>query len=329
MVSDQQGEIAMGDPAMKRILLNTHRLVAAFAVLIVLAVTTVSAVIQTASQNQATAAQEAAENEAFFWRVVAGEDSGGPTVDVQLARDLRGLSASEVQAFQGNSNRYGGITDAIGYDPFDETGLNCFECGPLDPYTKDNLALIRAGQLDQVLAGTEVPAPEEGLTLTPFGMSMVSYLLILWIIGGPITLAIAHYSAKFTNERYAAVRRFDDLWGEDESVDRGQVLLAPSFFLPYLAYRSLTHRRFQERVRDAFPDQMQAIDHFDRALERAPVDAGTWQLLREKRNDAVRELESQTRSGEGTDDEVNALMRQILDVQGYLEARLEAKKELQ
>lgn len=314
---------------MKRILLRTHQLVVGFAVLVLLAITTAVGVGQAIDNNEASAAEKAAENEAFFWRVVAGEDSGGPTVDVLLARDLRGLSASEIADFEGNSNRYGGITDAIGYDPFDESGLNCFECGPLDAYTQNNLELIRGGNLDQVLAATEVPPADEGLTLTPWGMGMVSYVLLLWAFGGPITLVVAHYTAKATNERYAALRSFNDIWGADEQIDLKQILLAPTFFLPYMWYRAATYRKFQDRVRDAFPEQMEAIDHFDRALERAPVDLHLWDELQEKRNVVVRELERQTRAGEGTDDEIDGLIKQITGVQEYLVARTEAKKELE
>lgn len=314
---------------MKRILLQFHKGMWAAVLTVLVTVTGVAAAGQAIQKDKQTEAQKAAESEVRFWRVVAGVEAGSsPTVDVLLARDLRGLSSSQVNEFQGNSNRYGGITDAIGYDPFDETGLDCLECGPLDPYTKQNLSTIRQGGLEQVLDSIVVPSPSTGLALTPLGMSVPLYLILLWAVGGPFTLAGAHYAAKFTNERYAAVRRFDDLWTEDETVSREQVLLAPTFFLPYLLYRSAIHRNFQQRVRDMFPQQMEAIDSFDRALERAPVDLGQWQILREKRNEVVRELESQTRSGEGTDDDISRLMKSIQDVGEYLSIREDAKREL-
>jgi hypothetical protein len=315
---------------MKHILLRYQRGVVGAVAAVLLAVTSVVGVAQILDQNEATSEQKAAQNETQFWRVVAGEAGDtSPTVDVLLARDLRSLSASDVEQFRGDSNRYGGITDAIGYDPFDETGLNCFECGPLDPYTKRNLTLIRQGNIDQVVAALEVEGPDEGLTLTPGGVSFLSYFAALWIVGGPFTLLAAHWLAKFTNERYAALRRFGDLFIEDDGPSREMVLYAPTFWGPYEIYRRSTKQRFQDRVRDTFPLQMEELDRFDRALERAPVDPDTWTLLQSRRNEVMRELESQTRSGEGTDDSVNALMSQIATVQEYLEARTEAKKELE
>lgn len=297
--------------------------------LALIAWTGVLGTVQVLDRNDATAAQDAAQDEAQFWQVVAGEaNSASPTVDVLLARDLRDLSASDVNQFRGDSNRYGGITDAIGYDPFDETGLNCFECGPLDPYTKANLALIARGGIDQVVDSLQVEAPDEGLTLTPGGVGSLGYLFALWMIGGPFTLLAAHWAAKFTNERYAALRKFGDLFTEDDTPPREMVLYAPSFWLPYSLYRISTAQRFQDKVRDTFPLQMEELERFDRALDHAPVDADTWALLQTKRNDVMRELESQTRSGQGTDDSVNALMSQITTVKEYLDARTEAKKEL-
>lgn len=313
---------------MKRILFRTQKVIAAAVVTVILGVTGAVAVGQSIQQDDATDAQEAARSEAHFWRVVAGAESGSPTVDVLLARDLRGLSASQVERFRGDSNRYGGITDAIGYDPFDETGLDCFECGPLDVYTKDNLALIRQGGLDQVLQDTEVPSPDQGLTLTPAGMSTMSWVALLWMVGGPLTLAAAHYTAKAIDLQYATVRRFGDVFTADEQPPKTMMLMAPSFWLPYSFYREMTERRFQDKVQDAFPLQMEAIHRFDRALEEAPVDSTTFQMLREHRNEVVREIEAQTRSGEGRDDQIETLMQQLEDVQVYLKARAEAKKEL-
>lgn len=93
-----------------------------------------------------------------FYRVIAGiavDDQGG--VLNKLGRDLRSLkTAKDVRDFRGTSNKYGGITLELGFDPFD--GVYCSECGPLDPDVQDDVVLVKQGGLANVLSHRQVPS---------------------------------------------------------------------------------------------------------------------------------------------------------------------------
>lgn len=320
---------------MRRTLLRFQlRIVSAVAAALLLLVGG-SATVQAINHSHAQEQSEVSEKEAHFWRIVAGEASGStPTVDVLLARDLRGLNAVQVNEFRGNSNRYGGVTDAIGFDPFDETGLDCFECGPLDQDTKNNLGLIRSGQLEDVLATTVVEKPDEGFSLTPFGLGIPTTVIFLWMVGGPLTLAAAHYSARYFSPSTYPARRFSDAWQMDSMVDRSEhrtiytlVMLAPSFFIPYGAWLITSQKRLGEQVREKFPDHMMFIDDLDRTLDRLP-ESFEKEQVRSLRNSVMLELESQTR-GFGSDRELDSLLSRLTDVQEHLALRTRALKELE
>lgn len=311
---------------MRRTLLRFQVAIASAAVGVILLVGGGAAVVQSIDNNRAEQAQEVSDKEAHFWRIVAGEGSGSsPTVDVLLARDLQGLSASQVDDFRGHSNRYGGITDAIGFDPFDETGLDCFECGPLDQGTKDNLALIRADNLDAVINKTTVEAPKEGLTLTPFGLGIPTTVFILWMVGGPLTLAAAHYTAKYNGHlnRWAV----EPTAADERAAELRLTLLAPSFWLPHKIYMAVTRQRFEDKMREMFPDHVLFLENLDRTLERLP-DTPSKDDVRMLRNEVMLELETQTR-GYGDTKDLDILMAELGDVQSHLQARQQALRELE
>lgn len=320
---------------MRRTLLRFQVAIASAAAVVLLALGGTAAAVQAIDNNQAEQAQQVSEKEAHFWQIVAGAGSGSsPTVDVLLARDLQGLSAAQVDDFRGNSNRYGGITDAIGFDPFDETGLDCFECGPLDQGTKDNLALIRSGNLDAVINKTVVEAPDDGMTLTPFGLSIPTTIIIFWMVGGPLSLMGAHYWAKYNSSSTYSVRRFGDLWKMDAKLtpeERRATLqlfsLAPSFWVPYGLYIVTMHKRHDERVREMFPDHVAFLEEMDRSLDRM-ADSPLKDEAKALRNEVMLELQSQALGSGDRTDELTILMAQLGDVESHLRARREALKEL-
>lgn len=138
-------------------------------------------------QENESARREAAAR-VHFYRVVAGEDAGrSPTVDNKLARDLHVLlekddAAGAIADFRGDANRYGGITEELGFDPFN--GENCSECGELDLDVQEDLLQIEKGDLDEVVAeqnaglGDDGSIKEEGLIAT-----------IGWLLTLPLWLA--------------------------------------------------------------------------------------------------------------------------------------------
>lgn len=128
-----------------------------------------------------------------FYLVVAGRLSGvEPGPANKLARDLRDLNVPEgddyesaVSRFRGDSNRYGGITRDLGFDPFE--GPNCSECGPLDVAVQDTLVVIKgsAAGINEVIEDIEAGiVDDEPLSGPPI------WLWALWFFSLPTYLAI-------------------------------------------------------------------------------------------------------------------------------------------
>lgn len=114
-----------------------------------------------------------------FYRVVNGDLSGQEPGPVnKLARDLRELSADRVLDFTGDSNRYGGITSDLGFDPFN--GVDCSECGQLDTQIVLDVLAIKEGELDSVLERLESEIDQPSTLAEP-----PDVLWILWILSLP------------------------------------------------------------------------------------------------------------------------------------------------
>lgn len=129
-------------------------------------------------------------NRNAFYRVIAGESTPtSPTVDARLALDLRealgGIDPDatqlpdEILKFQGTSNAYGGITDAIGFDPFNGAGLSCSECGPLDREVQQQLLEIKQGHVADVLIATP---PQPGYHLIPLDLAWWLWGLVCMVV---------------------------------------------------------------------------------------------------------------------------------------------------
>lgn len=135
-----------------------------------------------------------------FYRVVGGELSGqesGPAN--KLARDLHDLPTSDLTSFTGDSNRYGGITDDLGFDPFN--GVDCNECGKLDVEIINAVEQIKSGQLFLVLI--ELEREEVVGDLWP---EVPGALWALWVIALPAGLGTMYVLKRRDEEnRYEGV----------------------------------------------------------------------------------------------------------------------------
>jgi hypothetical protein len=115
-----------------------------------------SGVLQLNDRTAVTRHEQVAENRIHFWRVIAGQETASsPTVDNQLANDLKvALEKDQLAEFRGTSNQYGGISEALGSDPF--AGESCKECGPLSGEMLVDLITIRNGDVDKLVASERV-----------------------------------------------------------------------------------------------------------------------------------------------------------------------------
>jgi hypothetical protein len=257
-----------------------------------------------------------------FWDVVAGNSAGNePTPGNKLARDIRSLDDATINSFRGNSNAYGGVVEEIGFDPFNESGLNCFECGPLSDSVKHNLVLVHSGQASVVTASLEVPK-DASYHVTPLDWSVSRTLLITWMVGGPLSLL----GACLWLEEGGLSKILRDA---DKSTRYALIGLTPVVMGPIAVSQVLKERRFKRQVRQAFPDHMTIIDSVDEALEGLDPSLPETIQIRTERDDVMAELEHQTRQGADHNAIVNRfLLDNLHSVKENLDCRLEAMKEL-
>lgn len=268
-------------------------------------------------RNDAQERAEVAQQEAHFWQVVAGEAPGSsPTVDNRLARDLSEIlgDTDAINDFRGSSNLYGGISSEIGFDPFDGTGQSCVECGPLDQEVRENLALIDAGRLEDVLTPLDVDVPSTGLEFTPFGWSVSSSLLVLWLLGGPV----AFFGAARQDEGW------EDGLREAGDAEKIQLIaLAPTLFLPVMVWSHVHNKRLRRKLERTFPDLVHELDSIDSQLDRLPQ-TDQVKEIRKFRDDVFVELRSQATGEDLSDDQVQDLQRKLEDANVWLKHRKEA-----
>lgn len=281
----------------------------------------------THNMNQEVAEQYATR--AHFYRVVAGEeDAGAPTVDNQFAQDLR--NSQDLRDFRGSSNTYGGISNALGEDPFVSEG--CEECGALTVEFRTNVEQAKSGKLDAVLRREIHAVDTEGFTVTPWGLSVPAAAGMLWLFGGPLALALGHRRAmRHASTNDYDVRQFADLnWnlnGKEDGYKLTLMMLAPGFFVPYGAWRAINRRKFHQRVADSYASEMALVREIDRDIERlrGHGDDPKVKALCEGRDALVREIESLTRSSDSSG--VDALVADSTDRLDYIKASLQGRKE--
>lgn len=128
--------------------------------------------------NEQDQRRQAEKTKSFYRAVAAGTPVGGQGPLGKLAADLQELEATRIVDFRGDSNRYGGITDQLGFDPFD--GPNCSECGRLDHDVQMALFDIKEGKLDRVLAEID-----EGVEESDGAPKPSAPVWFLWLVSLP------------------------------------------------------------------------------------------------------------------------------------------------
>lgn len=256
--------------------------------------------------------RERAVQQVAFLSVAGGDATGdGTSIANTLGRDIDAWldDGRELQDFRGMNNRYGGITDAIGYDPFDESGLDCDECGPLSADTQQDILATREGNnLD--VAFPEAPEPINWL---PTGA-------IWWTFGGPIGFLIAVQ----TNRRQS-LNLYRDLY---VGVPFASKLMAGPLYLPVQLLQNTQDKVHAEKLRNTFPIQMETVDEVTQALEVLDDDDPRWGRLWEMREEVLKEIEAQCSSAPTSAADLDRLMAQLEDSREYVTVRRDVLKEL-
>lgn len=278
---------------------------------VVILATVLAGVVQFAQNNHNRQLQSRNDTQMQFWNIVATGESNTISPEHTLAKDLHAIlgDTEKINSFRGDSNLYGGVTYAIGFDPFN--GANCSECGPLDTSVKRNLDLIAKGDLSQVIADNKVTYKND-YTLTPFGIPTWKYLMLLYIVIGGGSYVIAMETA-----------------GEKWRTDTQMLVSAPGVYVvESFKNRKRTHKD-DSQVRRQFPEYCALLDDVDESISSLPQ--GDDRNTLKKRRDEVRlELLRQARSSHNakSTDEMKDLAQALDVLSTTLKARSEARQDL-
>jgi hypothetical protein len=117
-----------------------------------------------------------------LYAAAEGRSLSEPSVERKLGADVYAYAkahSGHLDGFRADTNSYGGITDAIGEDPFD--GINCSECGPLKPEWQERLESATQGKAN-------LPNLIDRPTKPGNPARSVGVLLLLWAFVLPLLL---------------------------------------------------------------------------------------------------------------------------------------------
>lgn len=197
--------------------------------IVVLVVLAIALGFQTVQRHSVNQDIQAASERAVFWEAITYGSATGTSPDMQLARDLHPLvgetdpSATmlpvEVATFKGNPNRYAGVQDDLGFAPFDDSATSCRNCGPLSRDMKDNLLLIKQGNLNAVL-DSERPAPPAPYRITPPGVpAYAGVLLLVGAMGGYLLVPHVLHQQRVRRDEKAARGLYGNYLDELDAIE--------------------------------------------------------------------------------------------------------------
>lgn len=124
---------------------------------------------------------------ARLYASAGGAELSVPSVERKLGADIYAYVRAhngQLDGFRGDSNRYGGISDAIGEDPFD--GVNCSECGPLKAEWETNLEQTALGK---AATSELIDMPDKPSSW----YQTIGTLLVLWLLVLPVLFVGSRY----------------------------------------------------------------------------------------------------------------------------------------
>lgn len=227
----------------------------------ILGITAISGITQGVDQVKQTSAHSQAEQRADFWRVVASEKPASSTsVDQTLATELsRRLGPPEASAtalpqeindFEAGANRYGSIEKHLGFDPFDNSGKSCVECGPLNSYMKSKLLQIKQGNVNQVINTELIDTESDAIQLTPFGLPNLVWFGFVYLGGGMVALVLAiRKDARENGYRQQELNWSNTGGTRADHYKRLSKLISPLYFYTVLPLRHRQGKDYDEALR--------------------------------------------------------------------------------
>lgn len=315
-----------------------------------LALTVAFGGIQAVQNHEASQATASAEIRAEFWQVVAGDKAPQSATSAnKLAVNLRDSlgtidsTATElpeaIQSFAAGPSDYPGINEELGINAFNDQGLSCSDCGPLDGYIQNQLLEIKQGNVQQV-ASTELSnAPKvDGLHLTPLGMPIIAWVSIVYLAGGAASLMAA---VRIDSRRNDYNRVLLD-WKKDggSSADPYKKIskaISPGYFLAVLPLQNKFGKDMSDILREVnlLEDDI-TLDAFLKQVEALPP-GSTRDQLRNMLEELKSGIDEQVSNYLGRDRDFANMEAQALSnrvgeitkaIADKLEARASAHREL-
>ena len=248
---------------------------------------------------EASDAIEDAQDRSRFWLTIAGEAPPNfMTPDSSLATDLKDrlgpiqTNVTElplaITSFKGNNNSYGGISDALSFNPFNNDGAGCSECGTLTTEVQSKLLLIKQGRVDEVVR-SEQPPPDEPTSPMRHLITVATF----WLLGGTVT----HLSIRKAHQERYGYQASELKWtfdGDGDGAKLANTLMAPLIVVPERCRRRHHRVQFERTMRQHFP---MAMDNLGRiraqiaTLEDQGAEPAQIHQLRDAHDDLRRQIE--------------------------------------
>lgn len=179
--------------------------------------------VQKFNNNDALEARATAETRIEFWEVVASKKTPqGTTIVNKLAINLREAlgtvdpSATElpeaVTSFTAGPSDYPGVISDLGIEIFNDEGLSCSDCGPLNAYMQNQLLSIKQGNVSSITAAETAAMPVvQDVSLAPFGMPVLLWGALAYLTATTASLMVA---VRIDSKRYQYHRVLLN-WGSD------------------------------------------------------------------------------------------------------------------
>jgi hypothetical protein len=208
-----------------------------------------------------------------------GDEPFRSLIDQQFAVDLRDYvgpvepGAKQLPAvvndFRGTTNKYGGITRELGFNPFDSSGSTCTECGPLTTVVKAKLLLIKQGHVEQLIAD-ETPADPGSVQLFALDHPVVT-IILLWLVGGVILLWGSYLLLPARNRPRLLTLSWD-LDGPARQDKITIMFMAPAWFLYAYPASKRREERIQQQIEEIAPEVIETFATIDQMLDDLPVE---------------------------------------------------------
>lgn len=297
------------------------------------------AVWQHQIQSEQTTEQEQVAERNHFYRVIAGEEATRSNkASDKLAIKLHGWleEGAPESEFVADSLDFPGVSQQLGFNPFNPGSRACEECGNLSQGLQEDLEVIQNGQVDSLV--TPVPQADTHIQVTPFGEPIWLSLFWIWQLAGGIGL--------WRGLKQNGGRRLT--WQRDGVADQPEHLswlLSPlphALYQPYNRWRlrQLAAEDTQVLGRMGLLDDLADIAAVKRALrERQPTtvaEASEIERLQEQLDKQEREIKalpaelSQEQLAVVSDGSIEQAQRVLdesaLKVEIYRDARKEARQ---